>query len=423
MSTRRVRDNAPWMQAAGICTFSGDVFHSSVLQHQQEADRAVTPDNVKNFRRSQLAPLGKGATRTSLINPVPENVRFGLVGKRTETAAQCLAQAAALGMASTANDAAERAYRSQKMEPLGRSAASHTVLPEHVKAATFSFGVSTAKRAGDDARTAMASFAVGARAEEAAVDEAHRPLGRAKPRNYDWAAAGIDPAATRFGKLSASSGDGVALTMSHAVQGDQRNKQTVLLPRAVAETHSVSSDVLGRPRNLGFGSRPQGTDFAYGSRQKFDEFGMKSLLSGGGFGNDDDPTLGRSVSRTQSLRNGRATVQAMPDVTKTFGVPTVRYDLPRPQYKRITNAKNYGDDASAAALLYPTSFTANGLSDELFSRSLSQQEFLELNARSKLGLTDEQVRAAFEHARAKSAEPDKAVNLASFRVSLEALGF
>lgn len=358
------------------------------------------------------------------MNPVPEGVRFGIVGKKEDSAAACLAQSAALGMAASANDAAERIYKSSKQEPLGRSAQSQTVLPEKCKSATFAFGLSTNKKEGDDAKTALSSFGVGARAEEAAIDEAHRPIGRAKPRNYDWAAVGIDPNAKRFGKLSSANKDGEAVTMNHAVQGDPRSKQTVLLPRSVAETHSISSEVLGKPKNLGFGDRPQGKDFAYGTRQKFDEYGMKSLLSGGGGGNntDEDLTLGRSISKIKSLRSGRPTIQDQPDQTKTFGVPTIRYDVPRPANKRITNAQNYGDDASAAALLYPTSFTANGLSDELFSRPLSLQEFQELNGRSKLGLTNDEVRQVYEHAEANSQTENKTVNLASFRVSMEALG-
>jgi EF-hand domain-containing family member B len=425
MSTRRIRDNAPWMETAGICTFKGDQFATSIAQ-QTEADRAETPDKLKMFRRSHLAPLGKGATRTSLMNPVPEGVRFGVVGKKDDTAAGALAQSASLGMAATANEAAERIYKSSKAEPLGRCAQSHTVLPDKCKSATFAFGVSTKKKDGDDAKTALSSFGVGARAEEAAIDEAHRPVGRAKPRNYDWAGAGIDPNAKRFGKLSSASKDGEAVTMQHAVQGDPRSKQTVLLPRSVAESHAISSDVLGKPKNLGFGNRPQGKDFAYGTRQSHDKYGMKSLLSGGGFGNDEDPTLGRSISKIKSLRSGHATIQDEPDQEKTFGVPTIRYDLPRPANKRITNAKNYGDDASAAALLYPTSFTANGLSDELFSRPLGLKDFQDLNSRSNLGLTSDQISQVFAHALNNNTNNGKGaetVDLATFRVSLEVLGF
>ena len=429
MTTRRVRDNAPWMETAGISTFTGDQFGTSIAQ-QTEADRAETPDKLKKFRRSHLAPLGKGATRTSLMNEVPEDVRFGVVGKKDDTAASCLAQAASLGMAATANEAAERIYKSHKAEPLGRSAQTHTRLPEKCQSSTFAFGVSTKKKEGDDAKTALASFGVGARAEETAIDEAHRPIGKAKPRNYDWATVGIDPNAKRFGKLSSANKNGEALTMNHAVQGDPRTKQTVLLPRTVAESHAVSSEVLGKPKNLGFGDRSQGKDFAYGTRQKFDEYGMKSLLSGGGFGNDEDPTLGRSISKIKSLRSGHATIQDEPEQNKTFGVPTVRYDLPRPANKRITNAKNYGDDASAAALLYPTSFTANGLSDELFSRKLPLKEFQDLNARSSLGLSSDEVEKVFAHAVSNSnsgsgsaSSGEEEVDLATFRVSLEALGY
>jgi EF-hand domain-containing family member B len=424
MSTRRIRDNAPWMETAGISTFKGDQFGTAIIQQQGEADRAVTPDKLKQFRRSHLAPLGKGATRTSLMNPVPEDVRFGIVGKKEDSAASCLAQSASLGMAATANEAAERIYKSHKAEPLGRSAQSQTHLPGQCKSSTFAFGISTQKKEGDDAKTAIASFGVGARAEETAIDEAHRPIGKAKARNYDWANAGIDPNAKRFGKLSSANKDGENLTMNHAVQGDPRSKQTVLLPRSVAESHAISSEQLGKPKNLGFGDRTQGKDFAYCTRQKFDEYGMKSLLSGGGFGNDNDPTLGRSISKINSLRNGRSTIQDQPDQQKTFGAPTIRYDLPRPANKRITNAKNYGDDASAAALLYPTSFTANGLSDELFSRNLTLQEFQDLNSRTDLGLTGDQVSHVFVHSQKQKQTTDSdVVDLATFRVSLEALGF
>lgn len=43
------------------------------------------------------------------------------------------------------------------------------------------------------------------------------------------------------------------------------------------------------------------------------------------------------------------------------GVPTIRSDLPAPQIRRISDRTNYGDQADAYALLFPSVFNQKGV--------------------------------------------------------------
>jgi hypothetical protein len=273
------------------------------------------------------------------------------------------------------------------------------------------------------------------RAEEVAAEEARHPVGAAKPRNYNWAAAGIDPEKKCFG-IPSGHGDGLVAPMKDVVLGNPTQAQTRLLPRPVAEMRATSGEQLGQPKALNLNNPAIVTQpgFAFGKVQKRDEYGMKSLLQVGGVPNGHDESIGRSYTKSATLRKMRAEDDARVaagDVTsatqhvraegRTFGCPTIRYDLERPKFRKVTNTNNYGDDANAAALLYPTSFTANGLTDDSFTRVLTVDDIRDLNARCDLDLSDTQIAEAFAHAR--DCSPNGNVTLAIFRVALEELGF
>ena len=61
---------------------------------------------------------------------------------------------------------------------------------------------------------------------------------------------------------------------------------------------------------------------------------------------------------------------------RTYGVPTVRTDLPAPRLRRMGDTNNYGEQAGAAHLLHPSLLSLWGVHEEHLFRPRSKQEVL-----------------------------------------------
>lgn len=56
------------------------------------------------------------------------------------------------------------------------------------------------------------------------------------------------------------------------------------------------------------------------------------------------------------------------------GVPTIRSDTPAPRIRRISDRTNYGDEANAYALLFPSIFSQKGVYEGDFFKSRPKAE-------------------------------------------------
>merc|ERR1719230_1964445 len=61
---------------------------------------------------------------------------------------------------------------------------------------------------------------------------------------------------------------------------------------------------------------------------------------------------------------------------RSFGVPSVRSDIPAPAQERrsVADTLNYGDEVGAAALLHPQRFELQGVPDKEFLLRRSKEE-------------------------------------------------
>lgn len=59
---------------------------------------------------------------------------------------------------------------------------------------------------------------------------------------------------------------------------------------------------------------------------------------------------------------------------RTYGIPSVRTDLPLPNPRRVSDKTNYGDSSSAWALLHPSIYTLSGVHEEHFNCPRSKAE-------------------------------------------------
>ncbi|KAM3872997.1 EF-hand domain-containing family member B [Diretmus argenteus] len=63
---------------------------------------------------------------------------------------------------------------------------------------------------------------------------------------------------------------------------------------------------------------------------------------------------------------------------RTYGIPTVRVDLPAPRVKRVSDTNNYGETATAAELLYPSIHSLRGVHEEHFFCPRTREEIAEI---------------------------------------------
>ena len=88
---------------------------------------------------------------------------------------------------------------------------------------------------------------------------------------------------------------------------------------------------------------------------------------------DDD--LGRDWHYASKLKSLRPTQN---NLTRAYGVPTIRRDLPKRIVKSVTDIKNYGDEPDAYDLLYPHPEAIRGVYDEDFEKLFTKEEIYTL---------------------------------------------
>ncbi|XP_005755934.1 EF-hand domain-containing family member B-like, partial [Pundamilia nyererei] len=78
--------------------------------------------------------------------------------------------------------------------------------------------------------------------------------------------------------------------------------------------------------------------------------------------------------RTTSSLIGAAGAGRFPSDGRTYGIPSVRSDLPAPRIKRVSDKNNYGDTSTAGDLLHPSVHALQGVYEEHFFCPRSKEE-------------------------------------------------
>ncbi|XP_015282430.1 PREDICTED: EF-hand domain-containing family member B [Gekko japonicus] len=72
-----------------------------------------------------------------------------------------------------------------------------------------------------------------------------------------------------------------------------------------------------------------------------------------------------------------------------YGVPTIRADIPAPRFRRISDITNYGDQASAYALLYPSIYSNKGVYETDFFKTRPKEEVAHVLRNIGVSISDE----------------------------------
>ena len=181
--------------------------------------------------------------------------------------------------------------------------------------------------------------------------------GEQKKRPYNW---NVDPSDFRFGKVAKNI---IHAEMKQVISPESFNDQfpqTKLIQNNQHDYLDKKDDKLGKPANLG--QKQFGPDHVYGMRIEGNEWNAGKCLKGEAteFEVKEDDGLGRcnKLNCTNLPKQG--------DECRVFGVPTIRYDIKKPEKPSIADPQNYADETTAVELLFPKEFSSFGVGDEDF---------------------------------------------------------
>eukprot|EP00434_Breviolum_minutum_P040105 symbB.v1.2.035633.t1/scaffold4575.1/size37795/1 len=310
-----------------------------------------TPVNVRKYRRKLHGP-GEICVHHGLKDQLlpSEEFRYGMRGPKGSSTEDTMKAGLLLGVAAYQNEVAESVYESTKKEPLGKPwSRGHALkmLPE-------GFG----KPSGVPQDGKEVIYAIHQKPDK----EEHRLLykythknfspGEGIERKYRWPAETKD-SRFRFGLGQPQESAGARLALNWDVEDDGSVRRTRLVQKNDEDFRNVHQTKANGP--------PFDPDVQHGVKSGISDYTAKSCIQG--YYSLEEQLPDQDLGRC--LKPGRRNVTL---VTRAFGVPSVRTDIPAPppDKRSIADSCSYGDESSAAALLNPHRFDDRGVPDREF---------------------------------------------------------
>lgn len=102
---------------------------------------------------------------------------------------------------------------------------------------------------------------------------------------------------------------------------------------------------------------------------------------------------------------------------RTYGVPTIRSDLPAPRIRRVGDTTSYGGESDAYGLMYPSIYSNNGVFEEDFFKPRTQEEVRGIFEGIGVSMTPEVFKQLWKEAARRDAKGE--VSVESFRAIME----
>jgi hypothetical protein len=369
----QIRDPIRNIIAAGKSTAIFDDSAEKDVQSEIYFPLPPTPRTIQRFRRNfNPGEINRHYGYHNLKLP-PKEFAYGAVPKNTPiSAAQTLEAGKKEGIAEYMQMRAEQTYASTKREPLGHSINREYNLPEEILKEKGQFSYGMPKQESDKYDGKEILFPRGGEKE---TEEAHQRYvfshgsynpGEMIDRKYNW--PGIDPKNFAFGlkdKLGGMESAKSALTMDR--DGEGNYPTTRIVPITAEAYREVTLDPLGRAKNNMQGRIPVPPDHAYGIKCIGSDTTVGDCLRGWYTEEEQkaEPDLGKciKVGRRNVLEQGRS-----------YGVPSIRSDITKPERRSCADTQNYGDEAGASSLLHPQRFELMGVPDEDFLLRRDKEE-------------------------------------------------
>ncbi len=156
--------------------------------------------------------------------------------------------------------------------------------------------------------------------------------GEQKKRDYDWK---IDETSHRFGFGEKKVLNG-ASTAIHNERPEEHYPQTVIVKKTVEDQKAVANDLLGVSKNMGQGQTNRGPDFVHGIKnvQESDTWNAARCIHGEPTEKELVPDIDLGKSTKPNCRN---LVRKEDDAHRSFGVPTIRKDIPFKEFRSVAD--------------------------------------------------------------------------------------
>ena len=375
-------DKTPFIPGAGVPTSNApNTADHSIRQDLYFTPSTLTPDNIKKYRDSTHQRVGVKQLHPGIYDDPKfyEDLTHGNPSKPSDHVPDCIKGANIDGNKFFMNQLAESHYASRKKEPLGKSLRRDYIFPEEVKNANFKFGVPT-----KGIMNAKDLIYNGCPLKE---DPGVKKLyfkthgvtdpGEQSLRNFKF---NFDPNEHKFGYAQEKELDGVKKSLKEDYLYNPY-PQTKLVGKRLEDFRQATEDMLGKGKYLGtLAPKFYNDDHTFGLGSNFEEWnvgkcihGDQSTLNKNNLEPDID--LGRDVHYKNRVKNLQPSQR---DLNRTYGVPSIRNDLPKKELKSVSDIKNYGDEPDAYELLYPHPEHNLGIDDADFEELMTKEEIYDV---------------------------------------------
>lgn len=203
--------------------------------------------------------------------------------------------------------------------------------------------------------------------------------GQQKDRAYNWP---VDKTSHRFGYVENERELNGAAKCVQPERFGSNFPQTKILKKTVEDYIEVTKDELGKGKNLGQAAEP-GKVFGTKVKKPGDDGAWNAALcihgdpsSAKEIAPDKDLGICTKLNCTNAIRYSQflTSFRKPGDEGRSFGVPTVRMDIPKKVKKSVADHQNYGDEPEAIELLFPTTFLELGITEEDFNLLRDKEE-------------------------------------------------
>ncbi|XP_039252366.2 EF-hand domain-containing family member B-like [Styela clava] len=140
----------------------------------------------------------------------------------------------------------------------------------------------------------------------------------------------------------------------------------------------------------------------------------------------ETPTLKKQIDKaltdhkTSSSLIGVGATGALHNLEyRTYGVPTVRSDLPSPSLRRVSDRTNYGDESDAYGLISPSMYSQRGVYETDFFQPRSREELRRIFANIGVEITAEMFEKLWNAAQHRDPRGKGEVSVETFRSTLD----
>ena len=376
-------DRTPFIPGAG--NYQGSLLKGlsadmSIRQDLYYSPKTSTPDNIKKYRDSIRKRVGVKQLHPGIYDDPKdyENMVHGITTQSSDHVPDVLKGLNMDGNKYFMNKLAESNYASNKREPLGKSIVRNYKFPDSVKKEGFSFGVPTT-----GIINAKDLIYYGANDEPDNVKQLYyKSHGTTDPgqqgtRFYKW---NFDPKTHKFGYFEKGEIDGAKNSLKTDTLYNPY-PQTKLVNKRYEDFHQATEDMLGKGKYHGtLNPNFYDENHTFGKESKLGDawnagrciHGDETTVTPESVKSDAD--LGRSWRYGAKLKSLQPT---QTDLSRVYGVPTIRRDLQKKTVRSVCDVKNYGDEPDAYDLLYPHPEAIRGVYDEDFEKLLTKEEIYE----------------------------------------------